>query len=209
MNNNLEILADAISDVGVWTWWQSDSADYIQFEFSGTQLWNPPLAEGQPPSGKIAIGFSNVSCVSFLTFDGSEVEENWPQLLQQDEIDYFNLDNEAFTFTDTATIRELIKEAATVQTLYGTKPNQVDWAVAPVKLAFRAWSVGVVIAAEEMSLLIFQGEFGLNEVEEKSQKWWEYWNEYWRVKDTADALPEDYACEVTIPAGGPIPEDED
>lgn len=208
MDNTLKILADAISDVGVWTWWQSDSPEYIQLEFSGTQLWNLPVAEGKPPSGKIAIGFGNHASVSFLTFDADEIEENWPQLLHQDEIDYFTLDNEAFTFTDAKMIAEIIEEPVAIQTLYGAAPNDIDWVASPVKLGFRAGPVGLVIAAERMKLLAFQGEFSLDEVEEKNQNWWEYWTEYWRVKDTLAALPEDYACEVTIPTRAPIPEDE-
>ena len=131
------------------------------------------------------------------------------QLLHQDEIDYFNLDSEAFTFTDAKIIGELIEKTAKVQVLHGTAPNEIGWANAPIKLGFRAWSVGLVIAAEHMTLLTFEGDFGLHEVEGKCQKWWEYWTEYWRVKDTADELPEDYACEVTIPAGEEVPEDED
>lgn len=209
MDNVLDVLADAISDVGVWTWWQSDAPEYVQVEFNGTQLWNPPVAEGKAPSGKIAIGFSNVESIGFLTFGTDEIETNWPQLLHQDEIDYFNLNHDWFTFTDAAMIAEIIKEAAAVQTLHGAPPHEINWVASTVKLGFRAGPVGFVVAAEHMKLLSFEGEFGLNEVEEKCEKWWEYWNEYWRLKKTPLALPKDYACEVTIPAGAPMPEDED
>lgn len=198
--NDIEILADAISDVGVWTWWQSDSPEYIQIEFNGTQLWNPPTEAGHPPSGKIALGFEDVVSIAFLTFDAEAVEENWPQLFHEDQIDHFNLNSERFTFTDAALIGEIIKDAATVDTLYGIAPEQVDWSASVIKIGFRAWSVGLVISAKRMDLLNFEGDFELSEVKEKNEKWWEYWNEYWRAKDTSNALPEDYACEVTIPA---------
>ena len=44
------------------------------------------------------------------------------------------------------------------------------------------------------------------EIEPLSRKWWEYWKYYWRVRGTRDALPKDYACEVTIPVDREAPQ---
>lgn len=201
MEETLTLLADAIADVGVWTWWQGETAEYIQVEFCHTQLWNAPVTDSEPPSGQIAIRFDNPASVAFLTFEVEVVPEDWPQLLHQDEIDCFALDSEAFTFTDTQLIVELLAQCAAVETWQGSPPHEVDWAISPVKLGFRVGLVGLLIAAEQMKLLTLHGEFGLDEVEAKHQQWWDYWKEYWRLIDTDNPLPEDYACEVTIPAG--------
>lgn len=48
------------------------------------------------------------------------------------------------------------------------------------------------------------GELSLDDVENRKDKWWDYWKEYWEKRDSENPLPKDYACEVTIPAGQKI-----
>jgi hypothetical protein len=35
----------------------------------------------------------------------------------------------------------------------------------------------------------------------RTEKWWKYWEEYWRRKDTDNPMPDDPECEARIPAG--------
>src|SRR5215475_13507012 len=67
MNRWLDTLAEAISDVGYWQWWAENLPQHFQVEFGGTQLWNAPMAVGEPPSGQIALRFINPKSMSFLT----------------------------------------------------------------------------------------------------------------------------------------------
>ena len=39
------------------------------------------------------------------------------------------------------------------------------------------------------------------ELETANEKWWAYWREYWKRRESSSPLPRDYGCEVTIPAG--------
>jgi hypothetical protein len=71
VNEHLTALESAISDVGHWTWWTANLPDTFQVEFNGTQLWNPPLGEGKPPSGQIALRFRKPRRVYFLTLSDS------------------------------------------------------------------------------------------------------------------------------------------
>ena len=92
MNNWLDTLTAAISDVGYWQWWAENLPKYFQVEFSGTQLWSPPRAVDKPPSGQIALRFINPTCVSLLTKEPVyEVHPDWPKLLQEDEIEPFSI----------------------------------------------------------------------------------------------------------------------
>src|SRR5262245_35039291 len=57
VGDHLPALESAISDLGCWTWWAANLPSAFQVEFGGTQLWNPPSGEGQPPSSRIALRF--------------------------------------------------------------------------------------------------------------------------------------------------------
>jgi hypothetical protein len=63
----LDILSNAICDVGYWSWWTTNLPTVIQVEFGGTQLYFSPAANSQPPSTQIAIQFRNPKSISFLT----------------------------------------------------------------------------------------------------------------------------------------------
>ena len=66
-------------------------------------------------------------------------------------------------------------------------------------LALRAGDVGLVVVSESIGVFNHQGEVDDQAVIESSRRWWDYWREYWRRRDSADSMSKDYACEVTIP----------
>ncbi|RSK48368.1 hypothetical protein [Hymenobacter rigui] len=175
--------------------------DLVQLEFRGAQLLfsNPTIEKA--PSTMVALQFRNPTSVSFLSDKNMPVEEVnlWPQKLQRDETDGFTCSYGFFTFIDDVLIQEIVRELSTVQTVFGEKPFSPDFNKSPVRMCFRAGGVGMLIGAESLRILSHEGEVLLSEVEEKNRQWWSYWKQYWQVKDTADAYPVDYACEVTIP----------
>jgi hypothetical protein len=59
--------------------------------------------------------------------------------------------------------------------------------------------VGAIVRAEQFELVDMRGTIPLDQAPEMSRRWWSYWKDYWRVRGTKDAMPRDYACEVTIP----------
>jgi hypothetical protein len=69
-----------------------------------------------------------------------------------------------------------------------------------VFLGFEAGPFGLAVAAESVAVFNHHGELDPAAIFAGIKKWWEYWGEYWRRKDTPDPLPHDYACEVTIPS---------
>jgi hypothetical protein len=200
MNDHLSVLKSAISDVGRWTWWTVDLPEAFQVEFNGTLLWNPPQTEGQLPSSQIALRFRKPRLVYFLTMSTS-VTSDWPHRLQRDEIEPFYVDHDAFTLTSVDLCAQLVGKAVSIEALVGEPTTSALPASGEALLGFRADSVGLVVAAESMGVINHQGELDERAVLESSRKWWEYWREYWQRKDTAAALPYDYLCEITIPAG--------
>jgi hypothetical protein len=198
LNEYLAALESAISDVGGWTWWTANLPDAFQVEFTGTQLWNPPSAEGKPPSGQIALRFRKPRLVYFLTLSTS-VPEDWPDRLQRDELEPFGLIHDAFTLTSAELCGQLMSKATSVRALVGEFGATATPAAGEALIGFEAGPVGLVVAAESMGVFNHQGELDPQAVLANSQQWWAYWREYWQRKDTPDPMPQDYACEVTIP----------
>ena len=91
MPNDLQILEEAISQMGYWTWWTTGAPDLFQVEFDATLLWNRPIERDGPPSGKVALRFSGTKSVSFITRSdqGEDVGADWPQRLYDDGIHHF------------------------------------------------------------------------------------------------------------------------
>jgi hypothetical protein len=173
----------------------------VQLEFGGTQLWFPPAKPGGPPSTLIAVRLQNPLVAAFLTAKGATLQDGWPEAMGRDEYEPFTVDHEQFTLTSVEAAADYLAAAGTVKAIIGTVPGLSQYRARPM-LAFWAGPVGFVGMAESMALYSVHGEFELTAVPELSRKWWAYWKEYWARKDTADPMPEDYACEVTIPIAG-------
>jgi hypothetical protein len=203
MSTHLDILADAIQDVGYWRWWTSQYPDIFQVEFGGVQIYTPPQQPNQPPPGLIALRFTNPISVNFLTFPEApdDFPPNWLDLLHNDTLDPQTISYDTFIFNDPQHAQSLLQDAKQVTTAFGQPPTPSDLASAPITLAFRAGYTGLLVTAQALTILSIVGEIQPEEIEQKHNEWWLYWQEYWRLKDTDNPLPEDYACEVTIPAG--------
>jgi hypothetical protein len=201
--DGVAILEEAISDVGLWSWWTANLPTIIQVEFSGTLLWNPSLREGGPPSGQIALRFLKPSFVGFLTrqYHSKEVPSDWPERLQNDQMESLTLSPEAFTLSAVAQLEGIISGASRVDALVGDVGSLQTIPPDAAILGFWAGPIGLAVVAKSMGIFSHTGELSLEDVVAANQKWWEYWREYWQRKDTDDPMPEDYACEVTIPAG--------
>jgi hypothetical protein len=193
----LEILEDALSDVGVWRWWDSAFPDAFQVEFGGAQLLTAPAEPGHPPSGVVAIKFDTPSLVAFLTRRGaSGMAVDWPRALREDRLKPVALTPDGFSLRSIAGF-DAAKISSDVQVLIG------DPAVADghgsARLFFMTGDVGLIVIARTMTVITARGQLQLAEVAEAYDRWWKYWREYWARRGKAEALPTDCACEVTIP----------
>jgi hypothetical protein len=198
VNKHLPALESAISDVGYWTWWSGNLPSAFQVEFAGTQFWSPPSEAGKPPSSQIALRFRKPRLVYFLIISDS-VPKDWADQLQRDELGPFNIDHEAFTLSMAGLCARIVARAISVRALVGEPGCTPLPAVGEAFLAFKAGPVGLVVAAESLAVLNHLGELNEEAVLASNRQWWTYWRDYWRRKDTTDPLPQDYACEVTIP----------
>ena len=201
MEESLQILETAISDVGYWRWWTSKLPEAIQLEFGGTQLRLPPISPGQITSGQVAVRLRNPLIAMFLTGKAAALPEDWPEAMQRDEYEPFNVEHDRFTFTSHDDALSYVADAASLKPIVGTA-SDLSQHRGKSLVAFWAGSVGFVGVAESISLFDIKGEVDLATVPELHGKWWSYWKDYWSRRDTANSMPKDYACEVTIPLAG-------
>lgn len=199
-NQKLEILGDSISDVGYWSWWTIDLPQVIQIEFGGTQLYFPPSDNSQPPNTQIAIQFRNPKSISFLTKEELKGgDENWFDDLHNDKMEAPTCSHGEFTFTDQSLMTEIINEAKTIKTIHGYSPKDNSFQTEKYKLVFWAGDYGFAVSSDEIRLLTKDGDIELDQIPSVHSQWWTYWRKYWDLINTKNALPKDYACEVTIP----------
>lgn len=199
-HDSLEILADAVSDLGYWSWWAEKLPDSFQIEFGGTQLYFPPQSPDRPPQTRIAVQFKQPTSVSFISRQHDLDDKfEWAQQLHEDKIEPPSCSHGEFTFTDTELMSDMLKQMSNHKTIHGYEPSISKFFNEPFHLIFWCGNVELAIASKEIVLLSHAGEVPVSDIAELNKKWWEYWRTYWDKKDTEDPLPKDYACEVTIP----------
>lgn len=199
----LAILANAISDVGYWSYWLEHFPDLFQLEFRGVLLWNPPIKEGKPPSGQIALLFQEPYSVDFLTFSNSagNMPPDWPQLMSQDKLELPN--GVSVLFNDQILLERDLAGVKAFQTIFGFGCQDSNkFFDSEFQCFVRARNIGVAICSKKLNWRNHTERYlALDLIPERSQQWWKYWRAYWDSKETANPFPQDYACEVTIPAG--------
>jgi len=197
MAADYSILASAISDVGYWRWWSGNLPESIQLEFGGVQLYVPPEDKSKPPSSLLALRFIRPTHVSFIqSNDFAGLPPDWPQQLHEDKIEPFSISHEDFALGDDAAVAQIVlqKKSEIIHFNDGSGGREV-------KFAFWAGEIGVHIEAAELRLFLMTGEIDLSTFASMNSAWWTYWQDYWKKRDTAEAFPKDFACEVTIPTG--------
>ena len=195
----LALLADAISDVGYWSWWTHELPEVFQVEFGGTQLYFPPPSADKPPQTQIALQFQQPTSISFLSRGVSTEDFTWVQQLHDDQLESPGCSYGEFSFGDEAALSGLLHAATQVNTIVGDAPTTEAFLRQPYRLVFWCGDYGLAIAAPALRLVTHSGSVALDQVADVNRQWWDYWQRYWAHRDTAEPLPHDYACEVTIP----------
>ncbi len=191
-----DILNKAITDVGYWQWWDEQEGDYM-VEFGGVLLYDDTRRGKTPRSSAIALGFYENA---FLIFLDNDTQPKWYELLHNDAIDPFTMDQESLVFDDKEHALNLLKQYKKHHGAF----DSMDEAIASIKnakeiLTGTSGDFGFIIGGDHLQLHGRKEEYTDEDIKILSEKWWEYWKDYWKKRGTKDAYKEDYACEVTIP----------
>ena len=194
---SLNILSDAISDVGSWQWWYT-AKDMFQLEFCDVQLYDATKAEKESHSSTIALRFYGNSFAVFL--DNLEEDgRNWPQRFYKDEIQVIEIDTYDLVFDDIDYAKEVYENYRNRIPMKSFE-DPIVFSSARHILAAKCGDYGFVAGGDDLSVVSKIGEYTEEEIINAAKHWWAYWRNYWHLRKTKDAYEKDYACEVTIPA---------
>ena len=198
----LNILADAISDVGSWWCWHVGD-DMLQLEFCDVLLYDETKAEKETHTTDVlAVRFyGNV----FAVFLDDLNDENWHERFRDDDSILYPVDGYDMAFDDVKEAESLLSDYRNRIPVKGFKGTET-LAAAKHILCARCDEVGFIVGGDEIEIVGEKGKYTEEEIEPLSRKWWDYWENYWRLRGTRDALPKDYACEVTIPVNTQDPQ---
>ena len=194
----LNILADAISDVGSWWCWYVND-DAVQLEFLDVQLYDESKAEKEAHTTDVfAVRFlGNVFAVFLDDLD----DEGWHLRLRDDDSISCPVDTYDLAFDDPEAAESLLNDFRNAVPVAGyTGPETIS--IAKHLICARCEDVGFIVGGDELEIVGKNGKYTEELIETAAAKWWEYWKEYWKLRKTKDAYPKDYACEVTIPVAG-------
>ncbi len=193
--DTLNILADAISDVGSWWCWYAGD-NMLQLEFCDVQLYDESKAEKETHTTDVlAVRFYGHV---FAVFLDDLNDENWHERFRDDDSILYPVDTYDMAFDDFKDAESLLNDyrnRVTVKDFNGAE----TLVTAKHILYARCDKVGFIVGGDKIEIVGEKGKYTEEEIESLSRKWWEYWKDYWRLRGTRDALPKDYACEVTIP----------
>lgn len=191
----LNILADAISDVGSWWCWHAGD-DMLQLEFCDVQLYDETKADKETHTTDVLAVrfFGNVFAVFLDDLD----DKNWHERFHDDDSILYPVDTYDMAFDDNKEAESLLNDYRNLVPIKDFKGAETLVNAKHI-LCARCDEVGFIVGGNKIEIAGKKGKYSEEEIEPLSKKWWEYWKEYWRLRGTRDALPKDYACEVTIP----------
>ena len=191
----LNILADAISDVGSWWCWYVGD-DMLQLEFCDVQLYDETKAEKETHTTDVlAVRFYGHV---FAVFLDDLNDGNWHEQFRDDDSILYPVETYDMAFDDRIMAESLLNDYRNRVPIKDFKGTET-LVTAKHILCARCDKVGFIVGGDEIEIAGKKGKYTEEEIEPLSEKWWEYWKDYWRLRGTRDALLKDYACEVTIP----------
>lgn len=148
---------------------------------------------------RVALQFRQPSCVCFLYRGEEATDFAWVEQLRKDELPPQTCSHDGVGFGNEARLRTLLALATQQHPIYGYPPTDDAFLREPYRLVCWCGDYGVALAAPQLWVMTHEGEQSLDQIAEANRQWWDYWRTYWAKRFTAEELPYDYACEVTIP----------
>ena len=206
--DTLNILADAISDVGSWQWWYTKD-DMFQLEFRDVQLYDETKAEKEAhTTDVIAVRFfGNVFAVFLDNLENDDPEKKWYERFYDDEIQAVEIEAYELEF-DNAEYAGKVYDSFVNKTPMKQFDGVSAFLSARHIIAAKCGDKGFVAGGERMVIVNQKGEYKEEDIEYASRRWWEYWRDYWRLRGTPEAYQKDWACEVCIPVDTNNPQGE-
>lgn len=198
----LDILADAVSDVGSWQWWHMEK-DMLQLEFRDVRLYDASKPEKDAHTMDVtAVRFYGNVFAVFLDDLEEEGKRPWYERFYDDEITAFACSGYVMKFDSPEFAQEVIHSYRN-RTPVTPFEGRDTLTGAKHLIAARCHDVGIAAGGDRIRIVSRNGPIEEEKIESLSEKWWKYRKNYWKMRETKDAFKKDWAREVTIPAGSP------
>ncbi len=191
----LNILADAISDVGSWQRWLTRD-DMVQVQFCDIMLYDESTTEKEPHSTDVLA--VRLCGNAFAVFLDNLNEKNWYERFRDDASVIYPFDTYYLAFDDTKEAERLLNDYRH-KTVIKDFEGPETLLTAEHLLYGGCGDVGFIVGGDEIEVVGKKGKYTEEEIETAYKKWCDYWREYWKLRGTKDAYPKDYVCEVSIP----------
>lgn len=193
--DTLNILADALSDIGSWWCWDAND-DAVQIEFVDVLLYDESKPEQETHTTDVlAVRFRGHAFAVFLdNFD----DPGWHVRFHDDDSILYDIDAYDLAFDDREGAESLLgdyKNRVPVKDFVGFQ----TLSTAKHLVCAKCGEVGFIVGGDELEVIGQKGKYTEEEIKTAAEKWWAYWRDYWRLRKTKDAFKKDWACEVTIP----------
>lgn len=186
----LNQLNKAVSNIGYVSHYNDEKLpECLLIEFCDVQLFFPPLNFGECPSSQLAFKLIEPSKIQFFT--PGEFHPNWPQALLDDEEEPLTLSQDAFLVSQDLSLPAFLTNQTITHEIFAGSEEPT------VQLAFLTEKLGIRVLAKKLEFLSLFGKVELEDIPKLNARWWDYRDEYWRVRDSDEAMPEDFACEMT------------
>lgn len=198
IQDNLDILADAISDTGYWFYAKVDLPEKLDLQFAAIQLYLKPDSENSAPYDRIALEFLKPKSILLLAKEPEKLNINIFSDLANQNDKAIQMDFENCSF-DKSRVKEIYSTAKASYSFFGEEVSDKTIDDSEIGFAFYAGDIGVLILSKELKIHTIYGEVPIEKIEILANSWWEYWKKYWEYKGTDKELPYDFTCELSLP----------
>ena len=189
--DTLNILADAISDVGAWNWWYIDDK-LVQIEFRDIMLYDESKSCS---TDVLAVRFKGHP---FAVFLDDLHDDTWYERFRDNDSIFYPFDTYYLAFDDVNEAKKVMTDYRNIRPIKDFEgPETLSGAKHLISAG--CGEVGFIAGGDEIEIVGEKGKYTEEEIEAAYGKWCEYWRDYWRKRGTKAAYPKDYVCEASIP----------
>lgn len=197
-----DALTQSLATTGVCYGCVDELPSHFAIDFDHAQLLFKQHRTDQAPAHYISARFAQVKSIALLNKQrvSRRVALSGYQELYESPTLVLPIQRDQFACCDPAFGQQLIQETNVIHVIKGCHPCSRRFSRARYQLVFWLGEQGFAVAADELSFITANGRLALDQLLPYHQDWWQYWDSYWKQKDTPNPMPVDYTCDVVIPS---------
>jgi hypothetical protein len=195
-NRNLGILSDVISEIGRLSCVITNNLDSLIIKIDQVLLKNNESTSNSSNEGELELHFKNLSFLTITEDERVLFPGDWIQKLNEGVLNPLGVDSSGIIFNPHNWVE--ILELETQNGISISRKDKKIWPD-PKRMVLLASGAVIIVEAESLSLSLNNESIQLYQIEHLKAIWFNYWREYWDLKDKNTPLLIDPMCELIIP----------